>query len=135
MSHHLAVGGWWALRPSVRTADSGGDTRPAADINVDEVPVVDGPVGRRAHRGPAQLQLLLGVPQLQGAGALVGGQLLAVRQGDGRRQVDDVLLQVGVGGLEAAEVLVLLLCVGGRVADQPLLGALGPVHHLRGEGA
>lgn len=132
MSHHLTVGGRRTLYPGVvggADADPGVETRPAANINVYVVPVEDRPVGRRPHRGAAQLQLLLRVPQLEGAGALVGGQLLAVGQGDGRGQVDDLLLQVGVGGLEAAQMLALLLCVGGGAADQPLLGALGPVHN------
>ena len=46
--------------------------------------------------------MLLGVPQLQRAGALVGGGLLSVGQGYGGGQVDEALGQVGVGGLEAA---------------------------------
>lgn len=59
-------------------------------------------VGRRSDRLAVQLHLLLWVPQLQGAGALVGRGLLAVRQADGGRQVDDALRQVGVRRLEAA---------------------------------
>ena len=61
-----------------------------------------GPVGRCAHRLPVELHLLLRVPELQGAGALVGRGLLSVGQGDGGGQVYEALGQVGVGGLEAA---------------------------------
>lgn len=59
-------------------------------------------VRRRSDRLAVQLHLLLGVPELQGAGALVGRRLFAVGQANGRRQVDDALRQVGVRRLEAA---------------------------------
>lgn len=59
-------------------------------------------VRRRSDRLAVQLHLLLGVSELQGAGALVGRWLLAVRQADGGRQVNDALRQVRVRRLEAA---------------------------------
>lgn len=64
--------------------------------------VEHGAVGRRAHRLTVELQLLLGVPQLEGARALVRRRLLPVRQRDGGRQVDGGVRQVRVRGLEAA---------------------------------
>lgn len=59
-------------------------------------------VWRRSDRLAVQLHLLLGVPELQGAGALVRRRLLAVGQANGWRQIDDALRQVGVRRLEAA---------------------------------
>lgn len=132
LTHDLTVGGRRALHAGAggtlaRVAAGGPRACAAATVhvNVYEVAVENGPVGRRAHRGPAQLQLLLGVPQLQGTGPLVGRQLLAVRQTDGRWQVD-VLLQVGVGRLEAAESVPLHK---GRWVEALL--RTRPVHHLQ----
>lgn len=148
MAHHLAVGGRRALHAPVAAGVGGADARVAARrpgtpapsssdsspstpapathhqssaAHVDQVTVVDGAVGRRPHRLAVELHLLLGVPQLQSAGALVGGRLLAVRQGDGGRQVD-LVLQVGVGGLEAAEAVA--LHEGGGVEAVPSLGGV-----------
>lgn len=81
-----------------------GGTGAAQHGIVHQVAVEDGSVRGCAHRLPVQLQLLLGVPQLEGAGALVGRGLLPVRQRDGGRQVD-LVLQVGVRGLEAVEAV------------------------------
>lgn len=47
---------------------------------VHKVAVKDGPVGRCTHRLSVQLQLLLRVPELEGAGTLVGWGLLPIRQ-------------------------------------------------------
>lgn len=105
----LAVGGGRPLHataaPVARGADArvtAGGTGTAQRGTVHQVAVKDGSVGGRTHRLPVQLQLLLGVPQLESAGALVGWGLLPVRQRDGGWQVD-LMLQVGVGGLEAVE--------------------------------
>lgn len=105
----LVVRGWRPLHPALAAVASGTDARVVAggagtpvQGGVDQVTVEDGAVGRGADRLSVQLQLLLGVPQLQGAGPLVGRRLLPVRQGDGGGQVD-LVLQVGVGGLEAVE--------------------------------
>ena len=108
VSHHLTVSGRGPLHSRIGGADArvtaGGPGPAAVDINVYQVAVEDGPVGRGSDRGAAQLQLLLWVSQLQRAGALIGGQLLAIRPADGGGQVD-VLLQVGISGLEAAETV------------------------------
>ena len=127
VAHDLAVGGRRALHAAVAAGVGGADARvaagrpgPAAAVHVDQVAVEDGPVGRGADRLAVQLHLLLGVPQLQRAGALVGRRLLAVGQGDGGGQVD-LVLHVGVGGLEAAESVPLHKWGGG----EPLPGLRG----------
>lgn len=95
-------------------------------VNVYQVAVENGPVGGCAHGRTAQLELLLGVSELQCTGALVGRRFLSIRQADGGWQVD-VLLQVRVGGLEAAESVPLhKWCV-------EALSAPWPVHHLSAE--
>lgn len=107
----LAVGGGRPLHAPTAPVACGADARVTAGRAgatqhgaVHQVAVEDGSVWGRAHRLPVQLQLLLGVPQLERAGALVGRGLLPVRQRDGGRQVD-LVLQVWVGGLEAVEAV------------------------------
>lgn len=111
MPNHLAVGGRRALHPAVAPiagrADArvtAGGARPPIHRVIYQVTVEDGSVGGRAHRLPVELHLLLGVAQLQSAGSLVRWGLLAVRQRDGGGQVD-LVLQVGVGGLEPVEAV------------------------------
>lgn len=133
VAHNLAVGGWGPLHSAVAAGVGGTDARVAAGgawpppsaVHVDEVTVKDGPVGRRSHRLPVELHLLLGITQLQCTGTLVGRGFLAVRQRDGGRQVD-LVLQVGVGGLEAAESVPLHK----RGRGEPL-PTLGGVCHLQ----
>ena len=107
----LAVGGGRPLHAPAAPVARGADARVTAGRAgaaqrgaAHQVAVEDGSVWGRAHRLPVQFQLLLGVPQLEGAGALVGRGLLPVRQRDGGRQVD-LVLQVRVGGLEAVEAV------------------------------
>lgn len=107
----LTVGGGRALHapaaPVARGADArvtAGGAGAAQHGTVHQVAVEDRSVRGRAHGLAVQLQLLLGVPQLEGAGALVGRGLLPVRQRDGGRQVD-LVLQVRVRGLEAVEAV------------------------------
>lgn len=81
------------------------------------------PVGRGSDRLAVQFHLLLRIPQLQGAGALVGRRLLPIREGDGGGQFDEALGQVGVGGLEAIRgvgVLEALRLEGGLRLRLPL---------------
>lgn len=87
------------------SADPGVEAGRWAQGGVEEVAVIDCAVGGRTHRLPVKLHLLLGVAELQSAGALVGRRLFAVRQRDGGRQVNDGVGQVGVGGLEAGQTL------------------------------
>lgn len=102
-AYDLTVCGRGPLHVPVAGRTGGTDARVAAGReHGDQVAVEDGAVGWGAYRFPAELHLLLGVPQLQRTGALVGRGLLPIRQADGGRQVDLVLLG-GVGGLEAAE--------------------------------
>lgn len=108
---HLAVGRRWSLHPPVAPITgrtdarvTAGGTRPPVHRVIYQVTVEDGSVGGGPHRLSVELHLLLGVPQLQGAGSLVRGGLLAVRQRDGGRQVD-LVLHVGVGWLEPVEAV------------------------------
>ncbi|TNN37773.1 hypothetical protein EYF80_052060 [Liparis tanakae] len=101
---------------------------------VDGVRVEHGAVGRRPDGLPVELHLLLGVPELQAAGPLVGGGLLAVRQADGGRQVHLALRQVRPGGLEAARRGAQLEAL--RLQGGQRLGRVGvPRHAGRGPAA
>lgn len=124
---HLAVGRRRSLHPAIAPiagrADArvtAGGARPPVHGVIYQVTVEDGSVGGRAHRLPVELHLLLGVAQLQRAGSLVRGGLLAVRQRDGGGQVD-LVLQVGVGGLEPVEAVPLQE----RRHRQPVAGPRG----------
>lgn len=143
MTHHLAVRWRGALHSPVaagvgrtdarvtagrpRAASSHPSTssphpsQAPASSHVDQVTVVDGPVWRRSHRLAVELHLLLGVTELQGTRPLVRRGLLTVRQRDGGRQVD-LMLQVGVSGLEAAEAVA--LHEGGSSEAIPGLGSV-----------
>lgn len=111
MADDLAVGGRRPLHAPAAAVACGADARVTAGGaraaqpgTIHQVTVEDGSVWGCAHRLPVQFQLLLGVPKLEGAGALVGWGLLPVRQRDGGGQVD-LVLQVRVGGLEAVEAV------------------------------
>lgn len=143
MTHHLAVRWRGALHAPVAAGVGCTDARVTArrlraasshstpshphpsqaptSSHVNQVTVVDGPVGRRPHRLAVELHLLFGVAELQGAGSLVWRGLLTVRQRDGGWQVD-LMLQVGVGGLEAAEAVA--LHEGGSGEAIPGLGSV-----------
>lgn len=148
MTHHLAVCWRGALHAPVAAGVSGTDARVTArrpwtatshssssssphpsqappSSHVDQVTVIDGPVGRRPDRLAVEFHLLLGVSELQGAGTLVRWGFLAIRQRDCGRQVD-LVLQVRVGGLEAAEAVA--LHKGGSSEAIPRLWS---VQHLR----
>lgn len=129
VSHDLAVRRGRALGASPGGPVGGAHPRVGAGraraLAVHQVAVEDGAVGRRPDRLPVQLQLLLGVTELQRARPLVRRGLLAVRQRDGGRQVD-VLLQERVRGLETAETVPLQ--EGGRT--EALAGGRRSVHHL-----
>lgn len=69
-------------------------------------------VGRRSDRLAVQLHLLLRVPELQGAGALVRRGLLPVREADGGGEIDEALGQVGIRRLEATRGVRVLEALG-----------------------
>lgn len=135
VAHHLAVGGRRPLHPPVTAAGGRADARvaagragaPAIHGNVYQITVKYGSVGRGPHRLSVEFHLLFGVPELQGAGPLVGRRLFPIRQGDGGREVD-LVLHVGVGGLEAAETVP--LDEGG--GSKPVPGPRG-IHDLEGK--
>lgn len=124
----LAVGGGWPLHaptaPEACSANArvaAGGTGAPQHGTVREVAVEDGPIWGCTHRLAVQLQLLLRVPELQAAGPLVGWGLFPVRQGDGGGQVD-VMLQIGVGGLEALETVALGKRGHGQAVSGPWRG-------------
>lgn len=87
MTDDLTVGGGRPLHAPTAAVAGSADARVTAGGTgasqhgaVHEVAVEDGPVGGRAHRLSVQLQLLLRVPQLEGAGTLVGWGLLPIGQ-------------------------------------------------------
>lgn len=108
VAHDLTVGRWRALCASVGTPVGGADAcvgaRWARAMAVHQVTVEDRAVGWCSHGLTVQLELLLGVAQLQRARALVRWRLLSIRKCDGGRQVD-VLLQERVGRLETAKTI------------------------------
>lgn len=111
MANHFTVRGRWSFHPAVASVAGGADARvaagrarPSVDWVVYQVTVEDGSVGRGSDRLPVEFHLLLWVPELQCAGALVRRGLFSVRQGDGGRQVDFVL-HVRVRRLEPVETV------------------------------
>lgn len=135
MAHHLAVRRGRPLHPPVTAAGAGTYPRVAARRtraptvrgNVYQIAVEYGSVGRGPHRFSVEFPLLFRVPELQGAGPLVRRRLLPVRQGDGGRKVD-LMLHVGVGGLETAEPVPLDKGWGRK----PVSGPRG-IHDLQGK--
>ena len=135
VAHHLAVGRGWPLHPPVTAAGAGTYARiaagwawaPAEHGHIYQIAVKYGSVGRGPHRLSVEFHLLFGVPELQGAGPLVRRRLLPVRQGDGGGKVD-LVLHIGVGGLEAAEPIPLEKGWG----SPPIPGPRG-VHDLQGK--
>lgn len=112
MPHDFAVRRGWSFHPAVTAIVGCTYARVAAwwagapivHRDVYQVAIKYGSVGWCPDRFPVELHLLLRVPELQGAGALVGRRLLPVRQGDGWRKVD-LMLHVRVSGLEATETI------------------------------
>lgn len=133
-AHHLAVRRGRPLHPPVTAAGGCTDARvaagwaraPAVHRNVYQITVKYGSVGRGPDGLSVEFHLLFRVPELQGAGPLVRRWLFTVGQGDGGRKID-LVLHVGVGGLEAAEAIP--LDEGGRC--EPVPGPRG-MHDLRG---
>jgi len=102
---YARVAAWWAGAPIVHR-------------DVYQVAIKNGSVGRCPDGFPVELHLLFGVPELQGARALVWRRLLPVREGDGRGKVD-LMLHVRVGGLEATETVPLHKRRGGKPVPGP----------------
>lgn len=126
MPHDLAVRRGWSFHPSITAivgctyarVAAGWAGTPIVHGDVYQVAIKNGSVGRRPDGFPVELHLLLGVPELQGAGALVGRRLLPVGQRDGRGKVD-LMLHVRVGGLEATEAVPLHEGRGGKPVPGP----------------
>lgn len=124
--HDLAVRRGWSFHPSVAAVVGCTYARiaarwagaPIVHRDVYQVAIKNGSVGRRPDGLPVELHLLLWVPELQGARALVGRRLFPVREGNGRREVD-LVLHVGVRGLEATETVPLHEGWGGEPVPGP----------------
>lgn len=133
MPHDLAVRRGWSFHPSITAIvgctyariAAGWTGTPIVHGDVYQIAIKNGSVGRRPDGFPVELHLLLGVPELQSARALVRWRLLTVGQGDGRRKVD-LMLHVRVSGLEATETVPLHERWGGK----PVPGPWG-IHDLK----
>lgn len=126
VAHHLAVGRGWPLHSPVTATGSCTNARmaawwawsPVVHRNVYQVTVKNGSVGWGPHRLSVEFHLLLWVPELQGARSLVRRRLFPVGQGNGGRQVN-LVLHVGVGGLETTERIPLDEGRGGKPIPAP----------------
>lgn len=135
MPHDLAVRRGWSFHPSITAIvgctyariAAGWAGTPIVHRDVYQVAIKNGSVGRRPDGFPVELHLLLGVPELQGARALVRRWLFPVREGDGGRKVN-LMLHVRISGLEATETVPLHKRWGGK----PVPGPWG-VHDLKRE--
>lgn len=135
VAHHLAVRRGRPLHSPVTAAGAGTYARvaarrtraPTVHGNVYQIAVEYGSVGWGPHRFSVEFPLLFRVPELQGAGPLVRRRLLPVRQGDGGGKVD-LMLHIGVGGLETAEPVPLDKGWGSK----PVPGPRG-IHDLQGK--
>lgn len=129
VTYDFVVSGRRSFHSAVAAVTGGADARvtagragpPVVNRRVYQVAVENSPVRGSPHRLAVQFHLLLGVTELEGARPLVRWGLLTVRQRDGGRKVD-LMLQVGVGGLEATESIPLQerrdcqsVCQPGRV--------------------
>ena len=134
VAHRLTVGRGRPRHPPSTTAGAGTDAwiaagwawAPTVHGYAYQVAVKYSSVGRCPHRLSVEFHLLFRVPELQGAGPLVRRRLLPVRQGDGGGKVN-LVLHVGVGGLEAAEPIPLEK----RWGSHPIPAPRG-IHGLQG---
>lgn len=85
MTYDFIVCGGWSFHPAIASITGGADARvaagrarPSVDRVVYQVTVEDGSIGRRSDRLPVEFHLLLWVPELQRAGALVRRRLFSV---------------------------------------------------------
>lgn len=133
--HDLAVRRGWSFHPSITAIVGCTYARiaarwagaPIVHGDVYQVAIKNGSVGRRPDRFPVELHLLLWVPELQGARALVRWRLLPIREGNGWRKVN-LMLHVWVSRLEATETVPLHK----RWGSKPVPGPWS-IHNLQRE--